>query len=331
MGSSALRCVQSIHILVMALSFVFLLLLPLLAKGGQRLPDKMLGMYVNLADNGLPGYHDESDWNPLLYPYQQTGANVLYFTFIDPATMLVPLSFRKLAMTRGQDTEGAVPADTTIIFAIGGYEYSLNPNPWAWLESKEAAEEMALQVAHWGQYGADGIDLDLETGAGDQPAAGVNMFYFIKKLRSYLPDFIITQPTFGYPQIPANNFIINNSWDVDGNSKNVADTVGLMVYEGAGSLDYVNNYAEATSQWEGFPIMVNVPRSSILVGCRGSASAEDINTLAEGVVDQDLLGIMVWYCSVQNGFQYEADWDCSDSEESQEAFRKALSSITSRR
>ena len=59
-------------------------------------------------------------------------------------------------------------------------------------------------------------------------------------------------------------------------------------------------------------MQVNVPRSSILVGCRGSASAEDINTLAEGVVGQDLLGIMVWYCSVQNGFQYEADWDCSD-------------------
>jgi len=319
---------MGIHILVMALSFVFLLLLPLLAKGGQRLPDKMLGMYVNLADNGLPGYHDESDWNPLLYPYQQTGANVLYFTFINPATMLVPLSFRKLAMTRGQDTEGAVPADTTIIFAIGGYEYSLNPNPWAWLESKEAAEEMALQVAHWGQYGADGIDLDLETGAGDQPAAGVNMFYFIKKLRSYLPDFIITQPTFGYPQIPANNFIINNSWDVDGNSKNVADSVGLMVYEGAGSLDYVNNFAEATSQWEGFPITVNVPRTSILVGSKGSASAEDINTLAEGVMEQDLLGIMVWYCSVQNGFQYEVDWDCSGSEESQEAFSMALNAIT---
>ena len=66
----------------------------------------------------------------------------------------------------------------------------MDPNPWAWLESKEAAEEMALQVsflslcgshtvagissfmdqvAHWKQYGADGIDLDLEAGAGDQP------------------------------------------------------------------------------------------------------------------------------------------------------------------
>merc|ERR1711971_808709 len=307
--------VHSIQILVMTLSLTLLFLLPVLAKGGPRLPDKMLGMYLSLADNTIPGFEDESDWNPLLYPYQQTGANVLYFSFIDPATMLVPLSFRKLAMTRGQDTEGAVPANTTIIFAIGGYEYSVDPNPWAWLESKDAAEEMALQVAHWKTYGADGIDLDLETGAGDQPAAGVNMFYFIQKLRSY-------------PQVPANDFIINNSWDVDGNSKNVADTVGLMVYEGAGSLDYVTNYAEATSQWDGFPITVNVPRTSILVGSRGSASAEDINTLVEGVVEQDLLGIMVWYCSVQNGFQYEVDWDCSGSEESQEAFKIALSSIT---
>ena len=40
--------------------------------------------------------------------------------------------------------------------------------------------------------------------------------------------------TYNICQIPANNFVINNSWDVDGKSKNVADTVGLMVYEGAG-------------------------------------------------------------------------------------------------
>ena len=163
-------------------------------------------------------YHDESDWNPLLYPYQQTGANVLYFTFIDPATMLVPLSFRKLgnkrqkdlwhkincnlvAMTRGQDTEGAVPADTTIIFAIGGWDDRLKAGekPLLWRPGMNTVSIQTLgpgwkvrrqqkrwrfrwpflshqkhtlvwnQVAHWGQYGADGIDLDLETGAGDQP------------------------------------------------------------------------------------------------------------------------------------------------------------------
>ena len=31
-------------------------------------------------------------------------------------------------------------------------------------------------------------------------------------------------------QIAANNFIINNSWDVDGNYKNITDTVGIMAY-----------------------------------------------------------------------------------------------------
>ena len=39
-------------------------------------------------------------------------------------------------------------------------------------------------------------------------AAGVNMFFFIEKLRSYVPDFIITQPTFGYPQV---SFKVNGS------------------------------------------------------------------------------------------------------------------------
>ena len=76
------------------------------------------------------------------------------------------------------------------------YTYSLDPNPWSWLETKEAAEQMAyevkqharmrtfvyilclqdswavfqlFQVAHWKNLGADGIDLDLESGARDQP------------------------------------------------------------------------------------------------------------------------------------------------------------------
>ena len=36
------------------------------------------------------------------------------------------------------------------------------------------------------------------------------MFYFIEKLRSYLPDFIITQPTFGYPQVDTRTIRIGN-------------------------------------------------------------------------------------------------------------------------
>ena len=39
-----------------------------------------------------------------------------------------------------------MPASTLIMFAIGGYAYSLAPNPWAWLTSREAAEQMAEEV-----------------------------------------------------------------------------------------------------------------------------------------------------------------------------------------
>ena len=54
-------------------------------------------------------------------------------------------------------------------FNISGYAYSLAPNPWAWLTSQEAAEAMAEEVATWRElYNIDGIDLDIEAGAGDR-------------------------------------------------------------------------------------------------------------------------------------------------------------------
>jgi hypothetical protein len=51
-----------------------------------------------------------------------------FFTFINPETMEIPLAFRKLSSTRGTDAEGAVPRDTKIIYAIGGYAYRLVRN-----------------------------------------------------------------------------------------------------------------------------------------------------------------------------------------------------------
>ena len=34
------------------------------------------------------------------------------------------------------------------------------------------------------------------------------------------------------------------------------------------------------------------------------------------MVDQDLLGIMVWYASVKNGFDYTPNWDASTHDDS---------------
>ncbi len=121
---------------------------------------------------------------------------------------------------------------------------------------------------------------------------------------------------------------INESWNPGGSSNDLADSVGIMVYEGTLSLDYVENYAHGTQQWEGFPITVDVPYGSILVGSKGISAPEDIATLADEVKRQDLLGIMVWYNSVQNGFQYDRSWDTSDDADSQEAFIDARRVIT---
>jgi len=53
---------------------------------------------------------------------------------------------------------------------------------------------------------------------------------FAKELKRLRPDFIITQPVFGYPAIFSESLITVESWDSHGTSKNVADAVGLMTY-----------------------------------------------------------------------------------------------------
>ena len=148
-----------------------------------------------------------------------------------------------------------------------------------------------------------------------------------------------------------------------------------MVYEGAGvisnqtprsclllpffqSLDYVNNYAEATSQWEGFPIMVGYFFFESLhhrhAGKR--ASQQHLGRLQgfgfrrrhqhpgggggrpgsagdHGLVLQrpEWFPVRGWLGLQRQVIQYLFVNRSLFSEESQEAFRKALISITSRR
>merc|ERR1711983_194552 len=283
-------------------------------------PKKVMGLYVLLADDDHEGFESEAVWEPRLYEWQQKAANVLFFTFIHPVTMEIPPSFANLAKTRGTGVEGAIPADTVILFAIGGYAYSSKIKPWHWLESQEAAEAMAEKVAKWPEeYGIDGIDLDLEDGAGDTPKAGPNMIHFVRKLRQLQPKMIIGQPTYGFPQVKAEIAVINASWK-NGQSTNLADSVGLMVYQGTQALNYVKNYANASSQWSGFPIQTDVPKNCILLGAKGAASAATLNTLAKASLDSDYLGIMVWYASVKNGLQYAQTWDASESQASIDAY-----------
>ena len=85
----------------------------------------------------------------------------------------------------------------------------MNPNPWEWLTSQEKAEKMGEQVARWKQdYGIDGIDLDIEEGAGSAKRAGPNLVHFIRKVKSIEPDMLVSQPTYGYPQVSKNLFCV---------------------------------------------------------------------------------------------------------------------------
>ena len=213
---------------------------------------------------------------------------------------------------------------SVILFAIGGYGYSMDVNPWPWLTTQSEAENMAERVATWiSEFGIDGIDLDIEEGAGNQAAAGPNMGYFIKRLREIEPDVIIGQPSYGYPMVEAANDVINLSWNIGATTNNYADSVGIMVYEGAQSLQYVENFAHGSQQWEGFPIAVDVPYEAILLGCQGGSANEPILEMANEVVRQDLLGIMVWFASVKNGLVYDDFWDASQSLDSQTSYMQA--------
>ena len=279
------------------------------------LPKKQVGIYTLLADDYEEGFDtNATDWEPLLHPYMQEAPNVLYFTFINPENMIVPPSFQKLAATRGTGAVGSVPADTVILFALGGYAYSVKINPWPFLTSREAAQEMAVKVAAWPDlYGCDGIDLDIEEGAGETVESGANMIHFINKIKELNPNMIISQPVYGYPQIQAEIDVVNHSWDADGTPLGLAQAIGIMVYHSTSSLKYVANYADASTKPDSHPIKVDVPRNSILLGCSGSASSSAVHTLANEAVKQDLMGVMVWMASVINGFSYGGDGDASTS------------------
>ena len=291
-------------------------------------PGKVLGLYVLLADDDEDGFESNAEWEqePQLFEWQQQAANVLFFTFIHPDTMEVPPSFRSLAATRGSGAPGSVPANTVIMFAIGGYSYSIKPNPWHWLTSRAAAEEMAEKVAQWPElYGCDGIDLDLEEGAGSNKIAGPNMVHFVRKLKQLKPNMIVSQPTYGWPQVQAEMDVINASWDSDGNKKNIADSIGLMVYEGTNSLNYIKNY-DSSKRWQGHPISAAVPNNAILLGAKGVTSSSAIQELARRCLADDLLGIMVWYASVENGFQYKHSdqWDATTKPDSISGYKAAM-------
>eukprot|EP00486_Rosalina_sp_Unknown_P000760 CAMPEP_0201564510 /NCGR_PEP_ID=MMETSP0190_2-20130828/2846_1 /ASSEMBLY_ACC=CAM_ASM_000263 /TAXON_ID=37353 /ORGANISM="Rosalina sp." /LENGTH=283 /DNA_ID=CAMNT_0047980769 /DNA_START=24 /DNA_END=872 /DNA_ORIENTATION=+ len=260
------------------------------------LPKGTLGIYCLIADDTVANYTSTSTWTPNLYDYQINGANVIFLTFLNPVSMPnVPPAMAALAKCKGQS--GCPSASTPVIFSVGGYSYSMKA--WPWLATQAAAESMAAEVATWDtKYGADGIDLDIETGpSGNSQEQSNNLVAFAKKLRELNPKFLITQPVFGYPQVTAENTMVNSAFK---SKPYGVDSIGIMVYSGLNSLQYVKDYGNATSQWDGFPIQVDVPYPRILAGIQGSAASSTIQQMATSVVSEGIGGFMVWFASVKD-------------------------------
>eukprot|EP01061_Rhynchopus_euleeides_P041793 TRINITY_DN73075_c0_g1_i1.p1 TRINITY_DN73075_c0_g1~~TRINITY_DN73075_c0_g1_i1.p1 ORF type:complete len:321 (+),score=131.94 TRINITY_DN73075_c0_g1_i1:64-1026(+) len=288
------------------------------AAAAVQLPHRMSGFYCLISDNTVANYTDADDWTPRLFDYQVRGANTVFLTFINPAAMpAVPPAMARLGKCKGQ--AGCTAAGVPLIFSVGGEAYS--QKTWPWLQSTAAAEAMAEKVAGWGAaYGADGIDLDIESPAGGSQTSATSLAAFARKLRQLSPDFIITQPVYGYPQVAAENYMVNNGWtNASGSwaSTGLIDTVGIMLYQDLGALQYVKNYAAGSQQWQGFPIHVDVTSTAVLAGIQGGASSSVIGSMAKAVVQQNLGGFMVWFASVfdatrnATAFQYGGANDAS--------------------
>jgi len=248
------------------------------------MPEKVVGLYLLIADDGWP-YKSNSTWTPKLPEYMYAGGiNVLWLAFVNPEDMPA------LPPAMGSVGLHGRPNNTKVIASVGGEAYS-DSAKWPWLASVETAEAMAAEVVQWKKkYGIDGIDLDIE---GNQP--GDTAYAFAQKCKELDPTFIVTQPVFGYPQVKEENFVTNAAFKDP--SKSPVDNIGIMVYQGTGSADCLVNYLNGSSH-PGDSITVDVPSNKILLGAGGQASAGTIEKLAQIAHDGDLGGIMVWYASV---------------------------------
>lgn len=210
--------------------------LSMLSVEAGRLPSYMRGLYLLLSDRDMWVKNNQGQsvpsnqyWTPRVSSWIHQ-FNVVFFTFIDH-DMKVPPSFES-ARTSGQFAAG-----TKIIYSLAGDGYSQDIAAWKSTFSNPKA--LASQVAQWK---CDGIDIDFENGIGADFAFSANLVIFVQELRRLRPDFIITQAVFGWPQVISQSLLTVKSWTNTAQSNNLLDSVGIMVYENADSLKYVDLY-----------------------------------------------------------------------------------------
>ena len=150
--------------------------------------------------------------------------------------------------------------------------------------------------------------------------------------------------------------VINASWNPGGSSNGLADTIGLMVYEGTQALIYLKNYVGGSSMWQGFPIKVRniilwyflhpviTPRlmflkteyylaardplaltqywSWLVRQSRGTCWGWWSGTALSGRMGSNIL--LSYLDIVRNGLKYAETWDCSGRGDSEAGYVAAM-------
>jgi hypothetical protein len=182
--------------------------------GQKRMPSAGFGGWLFLDHDGPGGGTAPA--------FVSAGTDLLFFSFIDPATMAPPASFR--------DALPRYAANHTVMFTIGGEDWGAK---WAtWTHSETAAVQMARQVGQWRKQfpGLAGIDIDAE---GQVEQASPEVFAaFVRTLKLEDPEILISLCVYGNPEgRKLHNYLVNNlltNATVDG-----VDWINIMAYAGS--------------------------------------------------------------------------------------------------
>jgi hypothetical protein len=182
--------------------------------------------------------------------------DLLFFAFVNPATLAVPASFAAALPALAAPNTGPGGANRTVMFTIGGEDWG---SQWHWTSSVAAAQKAAAEVATWRRRypGLAGVDIDAENVVEQSDPAA--MAAFVTALKSADPGILVSLCVYGNPEgRRLHNFLVNSlltNATVDG-----IDFINIMGYGGlAQNKKFAEEYTHAPrSKWD-HPIDAAVP------------------------------------------------------------------------
>lgn len=184
-----------------------------------------------------------------------SSTDLLFFSFIDPSTMVVPASFA-----------AALPqlsSNKTVMFTIGGEDWGAR---WNWTSSVGDAVAMAHEVAGWRKKypGLSGIDIDAENQVEQSDPRA--MAAFVRTLKEADPGVLVSLCVYGNPEGRAlHNYLINNLLR-NASFPHGIDWINVMGYGGLqANIKDAEEYTHAPhSKWD-HPINAAVPPHQVVM------------------------------------------------------------------